>query len=126
MDPDAIIAEITASTAERQRIETEYETIKSGFKGLWTQWILKYKTILSIQTQSDETRAAKMNKVNPRFILRNYLLQEAIVQAETQRDFTGVKKLLTLAQNPFVEPADPKVCANKPSWAYDLCVSCSS
>ena len=67
-----------------------------------------------------------MDKVNPRFILRNYILQEAIEKAETNGDLSGVKNLLELAKKPFDEPADPKFGANKPSWAFDLCVSCSS
>ena len=51
-----------------------------------------------------------MNKVNPRFILRNYLLQEAIELAEgCQNDYSGVKNLLNLAKNPFDEPADAQV-----------------
>lgn len=68
-----------------------------------------------------------MNKVNPRFILRNYLLEEAIKKAEgPQSDMSGVKKLLEFAKRPFDEPEDVSVTENKPSWAFKLCVSCSS
>ena len=67
-----------------------------------------------------------MNQVNPRFILRNYLLQEAIEKAEQNNDYSGVKNLLALAKNPFEEPEDRHVVQNKPSWAFELCVSCSS
>lgn len=34
------------------------------------------------------------NRVNPQFILRNYLIEDAIKLAEEQDDYTGVKKLL--------------------------------
>ena len=50
-----------------------------------------------------------MNQVNPRFILRNYLLQEAIEKAEQNNDYSGVKNLLALAKNPFEEPEDRHV-----------------
>ena len=45
-----------------------------------------------------------MNRVNPRFILRNYLLQEAIEKAENNNDYSGVTRLLTMAKTPFDEP----------------------
>lgn len=67
-----------------------------------------------------------MNKVNPRFVLRNYLLQQAIEKAEESGDMSGVENLLDLASRPFDEPEDKAVCANKPDWAFKLCVSCSS
>ena len=35
-----------------------------------------------------------MNLVNPSFILRNYLMQDAIDLAEEKDDFSGVEKLL--------------------------------
>ena len=66
-----------------------------------------------------------MNKVNPAFVLRNYLLQSAIEQAEAG-DMSGVKLLLDLSKKPFEEPKDKRMMANKPTWAFKLCVSCSS
>jgi len=46
-----------------------------------------------------------MNKrANPSFILRNYLMEEAIKLAEEKDDFSGVNKLLDQAMNPFKDP----------------------
>lgn len=45
-----------------------------------------------------------MNKVNPSFILRNYLLQEAIEKAEKNKDYSGVNQLYEQAKSPFSEP----------------------
>ena len=70
-----------------------------------------------------------MNKVNPSFILRNYLMQEAIELAEKESDFSKVNDLLDQARRPFDErsgEAKKSMCMVKPTWAYDLCVSCSS
>ena len=68
-----------------------------------------------------------MNAVNPRFILRNWLLERAIEAAENS-DYNEVQKLLELATRPYDEPKpeDAKYFLQKPSWAFDLCVSCSS
>ena len=43
-----------------------------------------------------------MDNVNPAFVLRNYLLQDAIVYAE-QGDFTEVDRLLERSKTPFEE-----------------------
>ena len=45
-----------------------------------------------------------MNKANPAFILRNYLIQEAIEKAEQKSDFSMVNELLELAKKPFDSP----------------------
>lgn len=43
-----------------------------------------------------------MDKINPKFILRNYLMEEAIRKAEKE-DFTGVDELLAMAVDPYNE-----------------------
>jgi uncharacterized protein YdiU (UPF0061 family) len=43
-----------------------------------------------------------MNSVNPKFILRNYLLEEAIKAAEAD-DFSKVNDLLKSCYNPYDE-----------------------
>ena len=50
-----------------------------------------------------------MNKVNPKFVLRNYLMEEAIRDAE-QDNFTKVKELLRMSYEPFNEESIDKVC----------------
>ena len=67
-----------------------------------------------------------MNKVNPAFILRNYLMQEAIEKAEKDSDFSMVNELLELSKAPFEEPANNKMTSNPPTKAFKLCISCSS
>ena len=39
--------------------------------------------------------------INPKYILRNYEMEEAIKLAETQNDFTLVSNLLNRSLNPF-------------------------
>jgi uncharacterized protein YdiU (UPF0061 family) len=41
-----------------------------------------------------------MNRVNPKFTLKNFMLEEAIKAAESD-DFSKVNKLLELSQDPF-------------------------
>jgi uncharacterized protein YdiU (UPF0061 family) len=63
---------------------------------------------------------------NPKFILRNYLLQEAIAKAENG-DFSEVKILQKIMEKPFDEQDEFQSYAkNPPQWAQELKVSCSS
>lgn len=47
-------------------------------------------------------RKKQMLSNNPKFVLKNYMLQEAIDKAE-EGDFTGVEDLFNIAKNPFDE-----------------------
>jgi len=77
---------------------------------------------------SDCERMEAMQKTNPRYILRNWIAQEAIQRAE-QDDFSEVRYLLNLLKNPYKinKEAEAKGYASPPpSWAGRLAVSCSS
>lgn len=75
-------------------------------------------------------------------MLRNWIAQEAIKQAE-EGDYSEVQRVLKLLQNPFSDTvadeiaqesnADQAACSRTllydgavPAWAAGLCVSCSS
>ena len=67
-----------------------------------------------------------MNKINPKYILRNYLVQIAIEKAQKD-DFSEVDKLLKILENPFDEQPEYESYAKlPPDWANDLEISCSS
>jgi len=91
LDPNRVHADIARVKKERDEIEENYEGMVEGFKDPWVQWITKYKQILSKQKQTDEERREKMNRANPAFILRNYLMDEAITKAEQKADFSMVE-----------------------------------
>lgn len=70
----------------------------------------------------------KMDKVNPRYILRNWVLQEAIGLAENG-DYSRIETLMKIFKNPYKmqKIAEDLKLANKPPrWAKTLRVSCSS
>lgn len=67
-----------------------------------------------------------IKKSNPKFILRNHLLQIAIEKAENG-DFSEIKKLQKIMEKPFDEqPKNKSYCALPPAWAKEICISCSS
>jgi uncharacterized protein YdiU (UPF0061 family) len=67
-----------------------------------------------------------MNRVNPKYVLRNYLAQVAIERAR-QKDYTEIDRLRQLLRYPFSEqPEMEPYAAPPPDWGRQILVSCSS
>ncbi|TET87581.1 MAG: SELO family protein, partial [Sulfurovum sp.] len=65
-------------------------------------WLDAYDKRLESNTSTVKERQEKMLNTNPKYVLKNYMLQEAIDVAE-QGDFTLVDALFKIAQNPYDE-----------------------
>ena len=90
------------------------------------RWMTAYRTRLDADGLPADSRRRQMLAVNPKFILRNYLAQQAIKGAE-EGDFSEVETLHALLQRPFVEqPALEDYAAEPPDWARHIDLSCSS
>jgi uncharacterized protein YdiU (UPF0061 family) len=90
-------------------------------------WAAAYRARLQQEPGTDGERKARMDAVNPKYILRNYLAQKAIEQAEKHRDYGEIDRLLVLLGKPFDEqPEMESYAAAPPDWARQLEVSCSS
>ncbi len=90
------------------------------------EWAGRYRDRLRSEGSRDEERRNRMNRVNPKYVLRNYLAQIAIEKAQ-QKDFTEIDRLFTLLQNPYDDqPGMDAYAAPPPSWGKRLAVSCSS
>lgn len=98
-------------------------------KKVWVRWMREYIAQLRADGVSDAERKAAMDSVNPKYVLRNYLLQTAIDAAE-QGDFSEVRQLLRVMEKPYEEhPGMEKYSRLPPAWAYrpGVCMlSCSS
>ena len=89
-------------------------------------WAERYRERLRAEGSDDAARRAAMNRVNPKYILRNYLAQQAIERAQNG-DFSEVNKLLAILEQPYDEqPEHEAYAALPPDWAAHLEVSCSS
>lgn len=90
------------------------------------EWLNRYDERLLLNTSSTELRHEKMLRTNPKYILKNYILQEAIDAAE-KNDFTLVNGLLTLAHNPYDEHNEfERYAGVTPLHHTNLKLSCSS
>lgn len=89
-------------------------------------WMSSYQARLAKENSNEEERQQAMNRCNPKFVLRNYLAQNAI-EAAQRRDFSEIEKLRQILSRPFDDQPENEAYANlPPDWASTLSVSCSS
>ncbi|MGL5360595.1 MAG: protein adenylyltransferase SelO [Shewanella sp.] len=88
-------------------------------------WYQKYLQRLGEVTELTCWQAER-NCVNPKYILRNYLAQEAIIAAE-EGNLGPLERLQHLLSEPFAEHREHEALAQRPpAWGQGLIMSCSS
>jgi uncharacterized protein YdiU (UPF0061 family) len=105
------------------------EISKSILKS-WEKWFAKYIERINLEDNSDDIRKERMDKVNPKYVLRNYMAQLAI-EAATNEDYSLIEELHQVLKNPYDEqPEYEKWFAKRPDWAREKIgcsmLSCSS
>ncbi len=89
-------------------------------------WLDSYDKRLEENNSTTQERQEKMLCTNPKFVLKNYMLQEAIDNAQ-QGDFTLVDALFNIAQNPYAEhKAYERWAGATPDEFKNKKLSCSS
>lgn len=89
-------------------------------------WSQKFKERHDIEIADIDSRITQMNKMNPKFILRNYMLQNAIDQAE-EGSYKEIDILMKLITKPYEENLEyERYSEESPEWAKSLGLSCSS
>ena len=106
------------------------EKRNSDFIQKMNNWLTVYLQRLESDPRNTEERIGQMNLVNPKYVLRNYMAQIAIDQAETG-DNTLVAELLEVLRKPYDEqPEYEKYAVKRPEWARNKAgcsmLSCSS
>ncbi len=100
------------------------DEVVENIKMRWQLWFGKYSERLQKETLSDEQRKVKMNKVNPKYVLRNYMAQLAIDDAD-RGDYNLIDELFQMLKKPYDEqPEYQKWFVKRPDWARHK-VGCS-
>ena len=125
------LADIKQDTPELTVLENAFysTTLYRNHQQLFEDWLTRYAARLLLQEDSDTARRNRMNLVNPRFILRNYLSQQAI-DAAMNGDMAVLKRLMDAARHPYNEDIAADLIAKRPDWAVNKpgcsTLSCSS
>ncbi len=132
VDVEAEILELDDGALIEPLLEAWYrfDAVPEAYKIRFARWIRTYILRLKKQGVSQKDKMRRMNAVNPKYVLRNYLSQLAIDKAE-QGDFSMVNELLDVMRHPYDEQPDKEQYAIKrPDWARNRpgCsrLSCSS
>lgn len=90
------------------------------------KWLILYDARLAKETRSTTERHEAMLRTNPKYVLKNHMLQEAIDKAE-RGDFSMIEELLEIARNPYEElAAFERFYGDTPENHKNLRLSCSS
>lgn len=106
------------------------DQLSAGFRGRMLDWLSSYTHRVRQENQVEALRISRMNAVNPLYVLRNYLAQEAIDQAELGHP-ERITELLDLLRYPYQpQPGKERFAAKRPEWARNRpgcsMLSCSS
>ncbi|WP_397444489.1 YdiU family protein [Polaribacter sp. R77954] len=102
----------------------DFDDISEEIKTRWTVWFDEYRKRLQKEPFTDADRKEKMNDVNPKYVLRNYMAQLAIDAAD-EGDYSLIDELFKLLKKPYAaQPKNEKWFAKRPEWARHK-VGCS-
>jgi len=89
-------------------------------------WLAAYRARLVSEGGDDAERRARMDRVNPQYVLRTHLAQRAIESAERD-DFSEVERLFRVLQRPFeTQPGAEDYALPSLDGATAASLSCSS
>ena len=123
-----------STVTKKNTASTAFDVIKVAFyneKDLdenilkeWHDWFEKYCIRINEETLSDSGRKKIMNTVNPKYVLRNYMAQLCIDDAD-KGNYALLNELFEMLKKPYDEqPNSQKWFAKRPDWARDK-VGCS-
>jgi uncharacterized protein YdiU (UPF0061 family) len=93
-------------------------------------WLRRYVARAKQDGVSAVDRRERMNRINPKYVLRNYLAQQSIDALE-RGDASVMERLMTVLQRPYDEqPGQDELADRRPEWARHKAgcsaLSCSS
>jgi uncharacterized protein YdiU (UPF0061 family) len=126
----ALLASEPEEALFRALIEKAAYSAAPGADQALLDWLHRYAQRLRQEPASPEAIRAGMLRANPKYVLRNYLAQQAITAAETG-DLGPLETLFRVLKTPFDEhPAHDELAAKRPDWARNkpgcATLSCSS
>ena len=106
------------------------DQLSADYKAQLAVWLKDYAYLVAKENMNPKERRRSMDRINPKYVLRNYLAQQAIEKAE-KKDYSMVHELMALLEHPYDEQPDmEEYAAKRPDWARNKpgcsMLSCSS
>lgn len=97
------------------------------------EWLKTYQSRLESEgSTNDASRRDRMHKVNPKFVLKSWIMDEVIQKAKNSGDFEMYNQILQMSCSPFQETwgfekaFEDRVTGDTPKTGRDIQCSCSS
>jgi uncharacterized protein YdiU (UPF0061 family) len=100
-----LLAQVDGHTSAARMLEVlapafyRPEELQGSIRERWESWLNRYAERLLLESTSPEARTGLMNRVNPKYVLRNYMAQTAIEAAE-KGDYSLIDELYQMLQRP--------------------------
>lgn len=94
-------------------------------------WLTRYREAVNqsllASGRDADSRLAEMRRINPKYVLRNWIAEEVIRAVRDEGDTAAFEQVFRALQSPFDEHPDcERYAGPPPDWAQHLSVSCSS
>lgn len=123
------LSELSAQQLQNKSFDQAWALEELSSHKLFSDWLGTFLRRHERQHQDcDFSRQQRMKRINPRYVLRNWMAESAIRKAETN-NFSEVVLLHQVLSSPFVTQETAEAAgyaARPPTWAGSLKVSCSS
>ncbi len=95
------------------------------------EWLGLYRSRITRENLSEAERQTRMHSVNPKYVFRNYLAQQAIDAIERNGDTQPLERLIQVLKRPYDgQPGHQDLAGRRPEWARHKAgcsaLSCSS
>jgi uncharacterized protein YdiU (UPF0061 family) len=106
------------------------EAKQPGQRAMLAAWLKRFSARVREEGMDQSKRKEAMNAVNPKYVFRNYLAQQAIDALEGG-DASVLERLMKVLEHPYDEqPGNDDLAARRPEWARHKAgcsaLSCSS
>jgi uncharacterized protein YdiU (UPF0061 family) len=122
-DPEAAVAALGEAYYAPDAVTAIQHRVLRG-------WLERYAARAAVEQLGDTERRSRMDAVNPRYVPRNYLVQE-VIEATERGDRAALPELLDVLRRPYDEqPGRERFARKRPEWARHRpgcsMLSCSS
>ncbi|MBK8096007.1 MAG: YdiU family protein [Planctomycetes bacterium] len=113
---DVVVAPAPPTSMPEASGQAFYGEVAASHAETGLAWLQRWWRRTRAEPAAPAELAAGMNRVNPAFVLRNWLAQQAI-DAAHEGDLAPLHALLDRLERPFTVPPEGMIAQKRPEWA---------